>query len=117
MVGIPGYITFTAGYWMHANIWLDVDEVREWAKKPAIPYEKDWGCKRQVPREYWPATLRRLCRGYGTVIFDPTVRAVKLADGGGFGHWGVYIGPWDDFNPDRAYRLRLRKDAWVWHEI
>jgi len=112
---MPGYRAFTRGYWLHAKIWLSVPQVREWAKhEPGTT-----GPRETVPFARWPTTLKIASLGEGEVRIDPETKTVMLVDGGGFGHWGIRVGPAEAVEGHfrRSYRIDLQSGAWVWHEI
>lgn len=110
---VPGYKTFTLGYWMHAKIWLNVDEVRNWSADSNIPCNES----HEISREHWPSSLKRFCPGFGTLSIHPETRTVTLTQGGGFGHWGVVIVPKKQKASPLGYAMKLDDGAWVWHEM
>lgn len=112
---IPGYKSFTLGYWIHARIWLNTAQVRDWAAHQKVTTDS----AAAVPYPLWPSSLKRASLGSGRVRVDPETRSVLLVDGGGFGHWGIRIvGPGAaDSSFGRNYALKVEPGAWVWHEI
>jgi hypothetical protein len=112
---IPGYKPFTLGYWIHARIWLNTAQVRDWATH----HEATFGPHRAVPYATWPSSLKLASLGSGRVQIDPETKCVLLVDGGGFGHWGIRIAGPDavDSSLGGNYALKLEPGAWVWHEM
>ena len=104
--------TFTAGYWFHAKIWADVEEIRTWAVKrtPSVDRFEPIGA------DHWPASLRRMRVSGGTVTCDPRSLTVIFYEGGEYGHWGLTVGPPGAPLPAGRHAIKLENGAWVWHE-
>jgi hypothetical protein len=112
---VPGYKSFTLGYWIHAKIWLSTAQVRDWAAHQKGITDSAAG----VPYSLWPSSLKLASLGSGRVQVDPETRSVLLVDGGGFGHWGIRVTGPDatDSSFGSNYALKVQPGAWVWHEI
>jgi hypothetical protein len=104
--------TFTAGYWFHAKIWADVEEIRAWAVKRTPSADKF----EHIPEDQWPASLRRTQVFDGRVTCDPKNFTVIFYEGGGYGHWGLTVAPIGTSPPTGRYAIKLEDGAWVWHE-
>lgn len=109
---VPGAEVFTAGYCIHAKVWLDVSQIREFIEEPGVGPQEYGG----IPREKWPPTLRRFS-DHGRLILDPASKSLTLVNGGGFGHWGVHIAPGDSAPPVYWIVLKFGPGAWVWHDF
>ena len=108
----PSARTFTAGYWCHAKVWADVEEIRTWAvgRVPSADRFEPIGA------DQWPASLRRMQVSGGTVTCDPKSLTVIFYEGGGFGHWGLTVGPIGTPPPTGRHAIKLEDGAWVWRE-
>jgi len=104
--------TFTAGYWFHAKIWADVEEIRTWAVKRTPSADRF----EPIGAEKWPASLRRTQVFDGRVTCDPKDFTVIFYEGGGYGHWGLTVAPIGTSPPIGRYAMKLEDGAWVWHE-
>lgn len=116
---VPGYVTVTTGRWIHCMLWLDVDQVREWASS----YVADLGTSIEgsellVPHDQWPAPLKRAVVGPGRLCVNPKSASVTVVQGSGFGHWGIEIVPAGGKGmQESVFRMRIRSGAWVWYEL
>ena len=108
----PAARTFSAGYWFHAKVWADVEEIRAWAAKRTPSADRF----EPIPADQWPASLRRMQIFGGTVTCDPKSLTVIFYEGGGYGHWGLTVGPPGTPLPADRHAIRLQDGAWVWHE-
>ena len=108
----PGARTFAAGYWCHAKVWADVDEIRTWAARRTPSADRF----EPIGAEKWPASLRRMQVSGGTVTCDPKSLTVIFYEGGGYGHWGLTVAPKGTPPPADRHAIRLQDGAWVWHE-
>ena len=64
----------------------------------------------------YPPALKQLKPKYVDVVAPQWIR---ISWGGGFGHWGLLMGP-SDYPPDasfREYRVRISKGIFSWSEI
>jgi len=104
--------TFTAGYWCHAKVWADVEEVRTWAARRTPSADRF----EPIGAEKWPASLRRMQVSGGTVTCDPKSLTVIFYEGGGYGHWGLTVAPIGTSPPAGRHAIELEDGAWVWHE-
>ena len=104
--------TFTAGYWCHAKIWADVEEVRTWAAKRKPSADRF----EPISPEKWPASLRRMQVSGGRVTCDPKSLTVIFYEGVGYGHWGLTVAPIGTSPPAGRHAIELEDGAWVWHE-
>jgi type II secretory pathway pseudopilin PulG len=94
----------------------DVAGIRAWAAE----YKPDPNASRwdtldgnegfDVPQERWPEAIRRLQPNY--VSFTTDSKCVHLVFGGGFGHWGLVVGP-KGSAPCSGNTLLLEDRAWV----
>ncbi|HXC99667.1 MAG TPA: hypothetical protein VN048_10025 [Verrucomicrobiae bacterium] len=109
---IPGYKTFTLGYWIHAKIWLDEGQVRYWAASQKGSRDMD----ETIPYDQWPSSMRAASMGYGSLRVDPNTKVVTLDDGGGFGHWGIVVAQKGSPPSFGSYAILLQDGAWVWHD-
>jgi hypothetical protein len=104
----PAAKTFTLGYWIHAKVWVDVEEVRSWKQKHPT-------AEGQITSDEWPSSLKNMPMSYGRLHHEGP-STVTLVEGGGFGHWGLTIAPKGTPIPDGWCVLKLEDGAWVWHE-
>jgi len=108
----PGARTFSAGYWFHAKVWADVEEIRAWAAGRTPSPDRF----EPIDADRWPASLRRMQVFGGTVTCDPKRLTVIFYEGCGYGHWGLTVAaPGTPLPPDR-HAIKLQDGAWVWHE-
>ena len=108
----PSARTFTAGYWCHAKVWADVEEIRTWAVG-RVPSADRF---EHIPTDQWPASLRRTAVSGGRVTCDPKNFTVIFYEGGDSGHWGLTVGPKGTPPPADRHAIKLQDGAWVWHE-
>jgi hypothetical protein len=109
-MSVPRHKPFTVGYWIHAQLWLDAAEVREWAARQPANGEQG------IPAERWPASLRRVALGRGVVQIDSATRRLSLVKGFAAAHYGLEIAAAGaPAAPPAGYALRVRSNAWVWH--
>lgn len=108
----PTAKTFTLGYWFHAKVWVDVDEIRAWAQTQ----DTELDSMATVPLADWPPCLRRMPLSYGSLRHNPSTSSTTFWEGGGFGHWGVTVAPKGTPLPDGWCVLKLEDGAWVWHD-
>lgn len=103
---------FTFGYWIHAKVWVDVEEVRRWIKEN----EKSIEPNTNVPLAQWPSSLKMIPLYSGRLHYDKQNSTITLDEGGGFGHWGLTVAPKGATIPYGWFVLSLEDGAWVWHE-
>jgi len=108
----PGARTFSAGYWFHAKVWADVDEIRTWAAGHTPSADRF----EPIGADQWPVSLRRMSVSGGTVTCDPKSLTVIFYEGDGYGHWGLTVAPPGTPLPADRYAIKLQDGAWVWHE-
>jgi len=108
----PSARTFSSGYWIHAKIWVDIDEIRTWARNQPPSVNRF----EPIPRNQWPASLRRVAISGGTVTCDPKTLTVIFYEGGQYGHWGLTTAPAGTSPPDDRHAIQLQDGAWVWCE-
>ncbi|MBT3202323.1 MAG: hypothetical protein HN350_20680 [Phycisphaerales bacterium] len=108
----PSSRTFSSGYWIHAKLWADIDEIRTWAteRKPSADRFEE------IPIEQWPASLRSLSVADGTVTCDPKTFTVIFCQDGQYGHWGITVAAPGVEPPDENNEIKLQNGAWVWCE-
>ena len=108
----PSARTFSSGYWIHAKLWVDVDEVRTWAagRTPSVDRFEP------IAVDQWPASLRRVSVSGGRVTCDPKSLTVVFYEGGDYGHWGLTVAPPGTRPPDDRNAIELQDGAWVWRE-
>lgn len=108
----PNARTFNSGYWIHAKLRVDVDEIRTWAasRDPSIDRFEP------IPRDQWPASLRSLSVSGGVVTCDPKSLTVIFYEGGQYGHWGLTVAPPGVQPPDDRHAIELQDGVWVWCE-
>ena len=108
----PGARTFSSGYWIHAKLWVDVDEIRTWAAgRTASVYRFT-----PIPVDQWPASLRRLAVSGGVVTCNPKNLTVIFYEGGDYGHWGLTVARPGTQPPDDRHAIELEDGVWVWRE-
>jgi hypothetical protein len=113
----PGYIRATAQFHREMKKTADIEAIRAWA----ISYQPSaddaptlWGSGVFVAETKWPRCIAELqCQ---MVQFTTDDRVVHIIFGGGFGHWGLSVGP-KGTEPYGDYVKGLKDGAWVWHEI
>ncbi|MDP6635467.1 MAG: hypothetical protein QGG42_11245 [Phycisphaerae bacterium] len=108
----PNSRAFCAGYWIHARVWVDVDEIRTWAAERSPSTDK----YEPIDAEQWPESLRRVSVSGGVVTCDPKTLTVIFYEGGQYGHWGLTVAPPGSTPSDSVYTVRLEDGAWVWCE-
>jgi len=108
----PSARTFTAGYWFHAKVWADVEEIRTWAAGRTASVDRF----EPIGEDQWPASLRRMQVSGGRVTCDPKSLTVIFYEGGGYGHWGLTVGAPGTPPPTGRHAIELQDGAWVWHE-
>jgi hypothetical protein len=109
---IPSTRTFSSGYWIHAKLRVDVDEIRTWAathKPEANRFE-------HIPSDQWPGSLRSVAVSGGAVTCDPKSQTVIFYEGGDYGHWGLTVAAPGTEPPDDRNAIQLQDGAWVWSE-
>lgn len=116
-MGTPGYIRATARFQRQMQKEADVPAIRAWAQNYE-PTSQDQtvfeGESVFVRRDRLPDCIVKLKPGM--VQFSLKTKTVHLIFGGGFGHWGLTVGP-KGTPPHGDYCLPLEDGAWVWHEI
>lgn len=113
----PGYIRATAQFHREMKKTANIEAIRAWA----ISYEPSaddaptlWGGGVFVAEAKWPRCIAELqCQ---MVQFTGRDHVVHIIFGGGFGHWGLSVGP-KGTEPYGDYVKPLQDGAWVWHEI
>jgi len=108
----PSAKTFTKGYWLHAKVWVNVEDLRNWAQKRGALSDPN----EEVPWQEWPVCLRRMPMSHGTLLYKQQESTITLFEGSGFGHWGLTVAPEGTPIPDDWCVLKLEDGAWVWHE-
>ncbi|MBL7221476.1 MAG: hypothetical protein ISS69_15300 [Phycisphaerae bacterium] len=108
----PNARTFSAGYWFHAKVWADVEEIRAWAARRTPSPDRF----EHIPTDQWPASLRRMAVSGGTVTCDPKNFTVIFYEGCGYGHWGLTVAAPGTPPPADRHAIKLQDGAWVWHE-
>ena len=104
-----GHVTQTAGMWFRMKAFADVGAIREWGEKVEMK-KNDRGVEVYVGE--LPECVKKLRPGHVTV--DSKTRAVNVDWGGGFGHWGLWVGPkGGDYRPG-GFALKLEDGAYVW---
>ena len=115
--GTPGYIRKTEQFQATMRKQADIPAIRAWAAayepaSDATPTLSGNGVF--VYRNELPDCITTL--GTGIVQYTTGDKTVHLIFGGGFGHWGLSVGP-KGTQPYGGYTLPLEDGAWVWHEI
>lgn len=108
----PNARAFCCGYWIHAKLVVDVDEIRLWAEDPP-PVASRFD---PIAQEHWPASLHRLAHREGKVICDAKSKTVTFYEGGEYGHWGLTVARPGTKPPDDRYTIMLEDGVWVWRE-
>ena len=118
----PGYKPFTHGFRARIRSEADIEDIRDWLR--TLSKEDYTGENFIAPQSKFPESFKVLKPRYVNLDMDKNGNPkVRLAWGGGFGHWGVEIGmedmeiPPSDFSQDGEYRLPLQPGAYVWHEL
>ena len=113
MIPIFGIRMLLFGELVHAKIWLNVPEVRQWAALPHQPQGTSRGI--EVPFNEWPATMRRTYHGGGRLHIDLETNTVTHSDGGGFvGGWGITIAPPGTPKPPASAGISISLEDGVW---
>jgi hypothetical protein len=105
--------TFMLGYWIHAKVWLDVEEVRTWIKENQTSIDPNTN----VPLAQWPSSLKLLTlySGYsGGLHYDKQKSTITLHEGGAFVHYCLTVAPKQTPIPDGWCVKKLEDGAWVW---
>jgi len=117
----PGYHAFLTGYLAWAEENVPIKAIRDWM---AAVDQKDFAAMKQYAYDSgttgrdWPEFLvplyPRVHSGY-VAVNEEGQAYVKLWGGGGFGHWGVIVGPKDaEFVPAEQFYRKLEDGVYVW---
>jgi hypothetical protein len=117
----PGYKAFLNGYQAWAETNVPVEAIRDWL---ATVDPKEFAAMKQYAYDSgteecnWPELLvplyPRVHSGY-VAENEEGQRYLRLWGGGGFGHWGVTIGPKDaGFSPEEQFYRKLEQGVYVW---
>ena len=108
----PNAETLSAGYWIHAKIRIDVNEIRSWAasREPSADRFEP------IDPEQWPESLRRVSIRGGTVTCDPETHTVIFHEGGQYMRWGITVAGPQTAPPGDRSEIELESGAWVWCE-
>jgi hypothetical protein len=68
----------------------------------------------EIGQSQWPECVREL--EPNAVFYRPSDGVLQLTYGGGFGWWGLSVGP-PGTKPYGGYTIPLEAGVWVWHEI
>ncbi|MHC4715442.1 MAG: hypothetical protein ACYS5V_00585 [Planctomycetota bacterium] len=121
--GPPGYVRKTKEFRAEMAQQANVAAIRTWAQSYTVsPLDTSYGPGSvDVGQARWPTCIGELDPQF--VWYDPQDKVVVLVYGGGFGHWGLTVGPrgatpgqFPDI-PLQDHVLPLADGAWVWHEI
>jgi hypothetical protein len=113
----PGYIRATQKFQKQMQKEADIPSIRAWAEtfqpsaenRPTI-----WGGGVFIDNKQWPECIKKL--NPNVVQYSTEDKTMHLIFGGGFGHWGLSVGP--KGTPTYGdYTLPLEDGAWVWHDI
>jgi len=124
----PGYISRTHRLQKEMNEKLDVQSIRDWMEHPPSGGFAEWMEHARsltydvisLHREDYPAAVSAVKPVDAYLHWENGVFTLKLSWGGGFGHYGVAVGPSNIPAPSSSaneYRLPLAPGAYVWHEI
>ncbi|MDP6044159.1 MAG: hypothetical protein QGH94_04940 [Phycisphaerae bacterium] len=108
----PNTRTVSAGFWVHAKLRIDVDEIRTWAARRTPSSDRF----EPIDRDQWPESLRGVSLGGGTVTCDPETQTVIFHEGGQYFRWGLTVAPPSTDSPDDRWEIKLADGAWVWSE-
>lgn len=116
IIFVRGYRVQMAGYWLHAKIWLDVEQVRQWAQTMDPPKATLGNIElRRFPTTSWLTGFPA-----GRVLVDRRTQEVRVIQGSALsGHWGVFVTTKDRQRPEddestNTYYWKLEDGAWVW---
>ena len=112
-------IPFTNKFLQEMKEKADIPAIRSWLNSSPNKYNSGvW-----VDGSEWPKCIKELSPNDIQVFYDNNNRQIQLTWGGGFGHWGLIVGPENmeipesDFEPHGEYRAFLEPGAYVFHEI
>jgi hypothetical protein len=111
----PQYIPFAEGFHDRMKVEANIGKLRAWMG--------DLGGldQSEVPRSEWPAAVVQISPRHVLMTSqEQGTPSLRLVWGGGFGHWGVVVGPEDMPNPqpsEHLFVLPLEPGSYVWHEI
>jgi hypothetical protein len=108
----PAAKTFMLGFWIHAKVWLDAEEVRSWIKENQTSIEPNTN----VPLAQGPFSLKMISLYSGRLNYDKQNSTITMFQGSGFCHWGVTVAPKPTPIPDGWCVFKLEDGAWVWIE-
>lgn len=129
--GKPRYVSFTEGYRDWAQAAMNVCEIRTWMHTLDNKGSFDERGHFSFNQDFkWPQCISdRTSRFSDETLYEDGNGQVslRLHSGGGFGDWGILIGPEDtDVPPVETvmydghygeYRLELKNGAYVWWEF
>jgi len=96
---------------------VDIASIRDWSRAYQPPSDAEATLSGNgvfVPAEQWPEAIRRL--NPEMVQYTLGDKCVHIIFGGGFGHWGLTVGP-KGTTPYGDRTRSLEDGAWVWEEI
>jgi hypothetical protein len=106
----PATKTFMLGFWIHAKVWLDTEEVRGWIKENQTSIDSNTN----VPLSEGPFSLKMIAFYSGRLNYDKQNSTITMFQGSGFGHWGLTVAPKQTPIPNGWCVLKLEDGAWVW---
>ena len=112
---MPGYMPQMMGFWCRVKVFADVEGIRTWGKTVELTDEETAQGINGLARYQGerPGCISQF--GPTTVDINVETRAVRLTWRGGFGHWGLYVGPAGAGRPG-GFTLMLEPGAYVWSE-
>jgi len=107
---VPGYIPFMMGFRERMQSQANIAGIRKWIGKGFSSKEGE------IVPSTWPASVKKLSPKFVTIKLEG--KAVKLWWGGGFGHWGLVVGPEDMVFPvsKDEFIVPIASGAYVWSE-
>lgn len=116
----PGYIAFTNEFAQQMEENADIAAIRAWVN--GLPNRDD--DVYFLDKSEWPECVKGLLPMHvGVSAYDNDGNMVRLTWGGGFGHWGLVVGPEimetpkSDVSQYGEYRVPLEPGAYLFHEV
>ncbi|KPK74525.1 MAG: hypothetical protein AMJ79_13855 [Phycisphaerae bacterium SM23_30] len=121
---VPSISPFMKGFKIGMGKNADIEEIREWLKTVDKP--NDFLSFQLYPN--LPEAIKKLKPRYVDTLKleEKEGFKVRLTWGGGFGHWGMVVGPEDmeippteisAYDKSGEYRERLTDGAYIWYEV
>ena len=115
----PGYIEFTDEFLQMMKADADIKAIRLWLNEVPRTYPGEVF----LNQEQQPACIRNLEPSHAKLTVYDSYKTVRLVWGGGFGYWGLVVGPETMETPESdlgdygEYRVHMEPGAYVFNEL